>query len=163
MKVPEGCDWADANNIYKAEDIVAFTDGSKTNSGAGARIYSAYPPLKLTFPLVPAPTVYKAEIFAILKCSEALKEKKIVNKTIHICTNSQASFKALASFCFTSKITIECLKQINDLAQNNETFLTWVPGHHGIEGNDKADELARKGSETQFVGSEPAIGQAFMS
>ncbi|KAL1447730.1 hypothetical protein WDU94_015574 [Cyamophila willieti] len=32
-----------------------------------------------------------------------------------------------------------------------------VPGHTGIEGNEKADELAREASETTFIGPEPAL------
>ena len=40
----------------------------------------------------------------------------------------------------------------------NKVTLTWVPGHSGILGNEKADELARKGSSSRFTGAEPAVG-----
>lgn len=36
-----------------------------------------------------------------------------------------------------------------------------MPGHSGIFGNEKADELARKGSETPFEDSKPAVGLAY--
>ena len=39
----------------------------------------------------------------------------------------------------------------------NAVNLVWVPGHSGIFGNEWADELARKGAETDFVGPEPAL------
>jgi hypothetical protein len=33
-----------------------------------------------------------------------------------------------------------------------------VQGHEGIAGNEKADQLARTGSEHSFIGPEPACG-----
>ena len=35
--------------------------------------------------------------------------------------------------------------------------LILVSGKLAVPGNERADELARKGSETEFIGSEPAV------
>ncbi len=43
------------------------------------------------------------------------------------------------------------------LAERNLVSLIWVPGHTDVQGNEIADELARKGSATSFVGPEPAL------
>jgi ribonuclease HI len=37
------------------------------------------------------------------------------------------------------------------LAEHNTVQLIWVPGHEGIDGNETADQLARKGSENPFI------------
>jgi len=36
--------------------------------------------------------------------------------------------------------------------------LLWVPGHCNIEGNERADRLAKQAAETYFTGPEPVVG-----
>jgi hypothetical protein len=44
------------------------------------------------------------------------------------------------------------------LAECNKVQFLWVPGHNGIEENEIADQLARKGSLHLFIGPEPTCG-----
>ena len=44
-----------------------------------------------------------------------------------------------------------------ELAGKRPVCLTWVPGHTGIPGNERADQLARLASSEAFVGPEPAL------
>ncbi|KAJ8933299.1 hypothetical protein NQ318_010615 [Aromia moschata] len=53
-----------------------------------------------------------------------------------------------------------CKEELIRLATHNKVTLMWVPGHQGIEGNEKADELARNGSSEDYIGPEPALGVA---
>ena len=50
---------------------------------------------------------------------------------------------------------MECL---SELATCNSVQLVWVPGHENILGNERADELAKKGVDTSFTGHEPVLG-----
>lgn len=50
------------------------------------------------------------------------------------------------------------LNELATLADHNKGTLIRMPGHKEIENNEKADELARKGSAIKFLGPEPALG-----
>ena len=58
----------------------------------------------------------------------------------------------------SSKLVWECLQTLQNLAADNSTALCWVPGHRGIDGNEKADDLAKRGAETPYFGLEPVYG-----
>lgn len=52
----------------------------------------------------------------------------------------------------------ECILSLKQLASRNEVTLYWVTGHCGIEGNEIANNLARQGEASSFVGPEPFCG-----
>ena len=49
-----------------------------------------------------------------------------------------------------------------ELAGKRPVCLTWVPGHTGIPGNERADQPARQASFEAFVGPEPALMMMMM-
>ena len=57
-----------------------------------------------------------------------------------------------------SKLVLECLECLSELATHNSVQLVWVPGHEGFSGNERADELTKKGADTPFTGPEPVFG-----
>ena len=60
-----------------------------------------------------------------------------------------------------SKLVLECLECLSELATHNSVQLVWVPGHEGVFGNVRAEELAKKGADTLFTGPEPVLGQPY--
>jgi RNase H len=77
-------------------------------------------------------------------------------------SNSQAALRALKSYSFTSKLVADCLDNLKRLITKCKLTLMWVPSHTGVDGNEEADQLANKGSETHFIGPEPFFGYSSM-
>lgn len=51
----------------------------------------------------------------------------------------------------------DCHEAFNRLAGTKRVTILWVPGHSGIIGNDRADELAKAGVGKQFIGPESLV------
>jgi ribonuclease HI len=51
-----------------------------------------------------------------------------------------------------------CFQLLLELAGQNKVKLIWVPGHSGVEGNEKADQLAKLGADEPLLGPEPFFG-----
>ena len=156
IKIPDREYWKNSLLIMKEYNKIYYTDGSKTQSGVGAGIYGdSY---ELCFSLGNLATIFQAELVAINVCVLQLLSDDVINKNIAICSDSQAVIKALNKQETKSKLTWECYSNLSKLSERNNVTIVWVPGHSGIEGNEKLDELAKKGAEQQYIGPEPVFG-----
>jgi hypothetical protein len=103
-------------------------------------------------------SVFQTKIFAILQCAYKNIRRAYKNKWILIFSNSQAALKAFSGPKVISRLVEECQEALSALATINKVTLVWVPGHHGILGNEMADRLARQASAMPLLGTEPALG-----
>lgn len=155
--LPQRNFWENENPLDHT-DINIYTDGSKTDTGSGFGIYSTNPQINISSSLGKNTTITQAETCAIIETCNILNSNGTHNKTINICSDSQASLKSINGHCFTSKLMIDCIDSLKSLSNSNRVNLLWVPAHSNVEGNEKADNLARIGSKTPVNGPEPTIG-----
>ncbi|KAK9506221.1 hypothetical protein O3M35_008195 [Rhynocoris fuscipes] len=76
---------------------------------------------------------------------------------VRIFSDSQSVLIAFDKPCWNTKLVGDCRRRLSAQAQRKIVRLFWVPGHTGIEVNEKADQLARTTLSTPFCGPEPVI------
>jgi ribonuclease HI len=138
--------------------MVWYTDGSKIGTDTGFGAYRKEPRTCIAGSLGVHCTIFQAEVFAILTCAQRCLEECLINRHILILSDSQAALNALTGCQVSSKLVWDCTLTLIQLSANNHVMLKWVPGHRGIEGNEKADQLAKEGAVRPFYGPEPVCG-----
>src|SRR5262249_31071077 len=73
------------------------TDGSKAGEGMGAGVYCEELRMNISLPLGTMATVFHSEIVALKECSKQLLGRDVKGRRIWMCTDSEASIKALSS------------------------------------------------------------------
>nr|XP_034192554.1 uncharacterized protein LOC117609902 [Osmia lignaria] len=157
--IPEREKWLeDPSGILTPGGLVWFTDASKTGSGTGAGIAGESPKVEMTYKLGHHVTFFQAEVFAIWACAKYNLEKDHSGKHIYICSDSIAALGAIHKVEVGSKLVKDCILTLSQLSLNNRVKLLWVPGHAGIPGNERANELARLGATSSQPCHEYPIG-----
>jgi ribonuclease HI len=113
--------------------------------------------LKASFALKTFATVFQAEVYAIMACSDYCLRECMTGKTICICSDSRAALFSLSSHTVSSKLVLQCRNSLQELNIHNGVQLFWVPGHCGIIENEEADSLVGVGSKFSFCGPEPCL------
>ena len=108
-------------------------------------------------------TVFHAEVFAISKVAEKLCSEGTRSQKIVVLSDSQAAIKALGNNTVRSNTVFYCIEALNKLRADNQVLVSWIFGHEGIEGNEKADDLAKEGSELKQEGPEPFVPVPYAS
>jgi ribonuclease HI len=132
-----------------ASHMAIFTDGSKMNCGVGAGVFIEELNTAASIHLPSYSSVFQAEVTAIKTACLKLRDATTSKNKIAIYTDSQAAIMALQSCKIASKVVEECKNYLVSLASRFKVTLVWVPGHRDIAGNERADELARQGAQTQ--------------
>lgn len=136
---------------YNSHDgIVVFSDGSKDEQhrvGCGAAIFDQGAEISHLYDSLTDAEVYDAEAIAALRgLRKATRLNE--NKSITVCLDNTAVLRTLAGR--PAKSSIATFKAIRRLATNRVSF-RWVPGHTGIFGNERSDELAKLGCSKDTI------------
>ena len=102
-------------------------------------------------------TVFHAEVLAIAEVAKKLITEKILNEKIMILVNSQVAIPAIQNSIVKSNTVLTCIKNLNILGKDNGVTIAWTSGHTVIQGNEKADILAKSESALNFLGPEPFL------
>ena len=100
--------------------INIYTDGSRMKDSTGSGVWCRGPhKISKYIALGSTPTVFQAEVYAIVAAANILTELEVSNKIINILTDSQAACKALAAVEIKSGIVEECANRLTALANCN--------------------------------------------
>ncbi|XP_073837756.1 uncharacterized protein [Musca autumnalis] len=143
--IPSRDDWNRSNTPL--DGLAFYTDGSKMEEGTGAGVYCEMLSLEYTYRLDSNCSVFQAEIFAIWKAAKLIKSLDAeIFEPVTIFVDSQAALKAIKSCNIKSDVVLKCRSALETLT--NGFRLCWVPGHRDYLGNERADKLARRGSQS---------------
>ena len=99
-----------------------------------------------------------AELYAIAQCAKMENLLHRNNSSIAKCSDSLSAIQAVSAAKVTTRTVADAMQALKTLAIYNSVCLVWVPGHCGVEGNERADLLTKQAASTPFIAPEPSLG-----
>ncbi|XP_015173372.1 PREDICTED: uncharacterized protein LOC107064813 [Polistes dominula] len=155
VRFPDRQSWAaDPNHLLAPVGPVWYTDGARAGSNAGAGVWFGGPRTELSYTLTGTACVLQTELFTIRACAHSILERGYYGKHIYICSDSHTALRLVHSTVVKSVLVKDCVDFLTRLGSVNRVRLLWVPGHSGVQGNERAHELARLGASRHDLGNQ---------
>ncbi|XP_063623904.1 uncharacterized protein LOC134795903 [Cydia splendana] len=126
-------------------EVRIFTDGSKIGGGVGASlsIWKGETETKAhKLALSKYCTVYQAELLAL--CKATREANKYAEKSFGIYSDSMAALQTVQNHSCLHPLAVEARENLKAMSlQGKVVTLHWIKAHAGLEGNERADELAK--------------------
>ncbi|GFU47755.1 putative RNA-directed DNA polymerase from transposon BS [Trichonephila clavipes] len=134
-------------NGIPQSSLKIYTDGNRGKKGiSGSGVYIPTPSGTLEFKIKTPNycSAFRSELIAIrrgLQCAAQLEDRF---QEIWILTNSRASIQHLTNWGdIGDQTSMDILSLLHDLSSGHSIHFQWIPSPIGIEGNERADFLAR--------------------
>ena len=102
--------------------------------GTGAGVCGQSVGRRLSISLGKHATVFQAELCVILACVHEIETQDRPEKNVGICSDNQATLKALQAARTSSPLLRQC-QVLKVISTRHTVGLYWVPGHAGLRGN----------------------------
>ncbi|XP_025419689.1 uncharacterized protein LOC112690014 [Sipha flava] len=137
-------------NLFKEktqnrDQVLVFTDASKTENNIAFAIIINGSEYKFRLPTLNS--IFTAEALTIQKVIHIIKE--MPNNTFNILTDSLSTLLSIQNPQKNNEITNNIINLLNNT--NKLITLTWIPSHTGIEGNERADMMAKQATSDQTI------------
>ncbi|XP_037296687.1 uncharacterized protein LOC115455319 [Manduca sexta] len=137
-------DGAEVNQIT-SQCLCIYTDGSKIQDKVGAAISiweNAAETRSKKFKMESFCTVYQAELLALHGATE--EAVKSGREICSVLSDSRAALDTVADGTSLHPLAFKIRKNLRTLKERNKIInLFWIKAHAGMEGNERADELAK--------------------
>ena len=132
-----------------------YTDGSKSDTRTGcALICSCQFIYKTRLPN--DASVFSGELLAILFALYHIKQQNHITRTNVICSDSHSALQSLLNPAYKNDLVIEIANLHHKLCERGASIkFLWIPGHCGISGNERVDNLAKQALALNDITSIP--------
>ncbi|GBO15458.1 hypothetical protein AVEN_5579-1 [Araneus ventricosus] len=135
-------------NIEDNIPVVCFTDGSKINSKVGLAFVVFQDHIETEvhqFRIRDECSVFQAELLCIAQAVNWIRTNENLSSNFLICSDSLSSLYALNCITSPNRLIVKTQTNLNFLqGRDVQVFFSFVRGHIGIYGNERADWLAKE-------------------
>ena len=141
--IPDRQSWTDGTLEQMHSGTCCYTVGSKLGEKTGLGFFIEEPDTEFSFRLPDHNTVFQMEVRAITE-SVSWFRTNTRPTNVNIFTDSQMAINAITTNRVKSKTDLVSKNAINSYSEHGKIHIIWVPGHHGVRGNEIANDLTTK-------------------